>query len=104
MTREAFDMRHNIAGRRAIAMVGMIGGWLAFLSIGLWEATTFDPSHGQFAPSWVNFVLIGSVAVAISGGTAASRLSLGQTLIDVFKAGLSSRNSEDGGTDHNEKD
>ena len=97
------DVQRRIGLRHAVAVTAMVLGWATFLGVGFWEALTFDPTQGQFAPSWVNFCLIGSIGMAVSGGASASRLSLGRTIIDTFKAGIGIITGQDL-DEHNDKE
>lgn len=89
---EETPMRSHIILHRSLALAAAVLGWAAFLSIGLWAALSFDPSRGQFAPQWIGFALIGTIAIAMAGGISASRLKLGETISMVsdasFRAGF----------------
>lgn len=75
--------------RRALAVVGMWGGWLGSAGLGLWSVIDYDPNHGDFAPDWVGLLFIFLIGVAIAASSARARHKLSDTIIEAFRIGLS---------------
>jgi hypothetical protein len=83
-------MKSDGTVRKWAAFTAMWGGWLTAIGMGIYSVAEFDPHMGNFAPQWVSFTFIGSIGVAIAGGSAVSRIKLAETIVAAFKAGFAS--------------
>lgn len=73
--------------RQLIAVLAQWGGWMGAMALGIYSSLTYDPTHGRFAPAWVNLAFIFLVGVALGGTAAMARIRMTRTLIHVFQAG-----------------
>lgn len=85
--------------RRAMALVVTVTCWVASFALALYASLSFDPSAGNFAPSWFTPTEIILIGAAIASGTALGRMRSIETLTKVFRAGQLAALTDEESTD-----